>query len=77
MRIEIPNYEGLLIEDFEVILYKIVDYPIMNKFQPIIIIKSKNINIMHECDFFDYVNNTWTNEDVDNALDNYLKKLEK
>jgi hypothetical protein len=76
MKIELPLYQGLIIDNFTYEVSRTIDFSKDQKFMPVILITAKNINIMHECDMFDYINNTWTDKDVENAIESYLKKLQ-
>lgn len=76
MKIELPTHKGLIIEDYSIEIVETVDYSISEQFKPIILIKAKNIKIIHECEAVDYVNGNWTDKDVITAVENYLKTLE-
>ena len=76
MKIKLPTHEGLIIDNFTYKVIKTVDYPIAKQFKPVILITADNIKIMHDCETVDYVNETWTDEDVVASVGVYLKTLE-
>lgn len=81
MKIEITEtHKGVIIENptYE-ILPETVDNHIKETFSPAIIVgseKSNNIAIYHRLPPQPYVNGTWGDEDVVNAVENHLKTLE-
>lgn len=73
--IELPTYEGLIIETPTITLIEGRDIAHAEQFYCVIFIKNRIFARDYITPLFEYVNETWTDEDVVNAIENHLKTL--
>ena len=77
MKIQLDTHPGVILENPTIEVDFVVDFPSESKFRPHIIFSvGENIRIAHELPKFDYVDGTWEDEDVNNAIEGYLPTLE-
>ena len=79
MKFELNTHPGLIINNPTIEIYYVVDYPQHKTFAPTIIFidgDSPKIRIGHVMSQQPYVNDTWTDEDVENAINKYLNEIQ-
>lgn len=76
MEIELDSHPGVVMIDPTIEIVGTYDDPINETFTPRIIFHAgKNVNIGHDLPPQLYVNGTWTDADVENALTNYIRSI--
>lgn len=78
MKIEVATHNEILIDPI-IELEKTIDNPKNKTFQPVIVLVDKDNPIRRFGQFLHeqpYINDTWTDEDVQNAINDYLKSVE-
>lgn len=76
MKYTVDTHEGVIIENPEIELIGTFDNPIEQTFKPSILFKFGDSKIHHELPPQPYVNGTWTDVNVELAIENHLKTLE-
>jgi len=77
MRIELKSHKGVIMIDPTVELQTTLDNPINETFTPsVVFIDGDRIRIAHDLSAQPYVNGTWTDEDVQSAIDKYLDSID-
>jgi hypothetical protein len=76
MKYKVETHPGVVIENPEIEILKTIDYPKNKTFQPIILFIFGESRIYHELPEYDYINDTWGDDDVDNTITEYLKTIE-
>lgn len=75
MRFELDTHKGVILVNPTIELIGTFDNPIDETFTPTIVFVDVNIRIGHSLPAQPYINDTWTDEDVQNAIDNYLASI--
>lgn len=76
MTITVPTHPGVLITDPTITVVATVDRPVERTFQPSILLEAgPSISIHYELPPLPYVNNTWTDTDVQHAVEQHLATL--
>ena len=78
MKIEITTHNEILIDPI-VELEKTIDNPKNKTFQPVIILIDKDNSLRRFGQFLPeqpYINGTWIDEDVENAINQYLNEIQ-
>ena len=76
MKLILDTQPGVTIVNPTFELQRTVDlYPSDNKFQPEVLVITENIKIYHVLPPQDYVNGTWNDNDVQNAIKNYFEQI--
>jgi hypothetical protein len=76
MTIEVPSHPGVLIIDPTVTVVATLDRPTEQTFQPSVVLESgANIRIHYDLPAQPYVNGTWSDADVQAAVDAHLSTL--
>jgi hypothetical protein len=77
MKYELPTHVGVILEDPEIIVASTLDLPTEEKFQPaIIVVVEPNIRLHYELPKQPYVNGSWMDSDVLDAIAAHLSTLE-
>jgi len=76
MKYTVNTHEGVVIDNPTIEIVGTFDDPINETFKPSIIFVFGENRIYHELPSQPYVNGTWNDEDVENAIENHLKTLE-
>ena len=76
MKFELESHIGVTLVDPEIKLRGTFDDPTNETFTPSILFVSPNINIAHTLPAQPYVDGTWTDEDVQTSIDNYLNEIQ-
>ena len=71
----VPLHPGLLIVEPTVEVISTIDWPQDESFQPAIILRTAYCEIYHELPAQPYVNGTWSDEDVYNAIAAHLETI--
>lgn len=77
MKIEIATHNEILIDPI-IELDKTIDNPKNKTFQPVVILIDSENTRRRFGQFLPeqpYINDTWTDEDVQNAIDNYIQSM--
>ena len=72
---EVDTHPGVTIVNPEIEIIQTIDKAQDKVFVPCVIIHAENINIYHELPPQQYVNGTWEDEDVINAVTIYFQAL--
>jgi len=76
MKFELESHKGVILENPTIEIASITDFPIEKKFKPsILFIIEPNIRIHHDLPTYDYIDGTWTDEDVEIIVDEYLNTI--
>lgn len=77
MRIHVPTHPGVLLDDPQIIVASTLDLPQDRLFRPSIIISDGGLlHIHHTLPAQPYVHDTWTDQDVMDAVAAHLLTLE-
>ena len=77
MRIELDTHKGVILENPTIELMGTYDDPINETFTPTIrLTDGENVKPWHDLPPQPYVKGTWTDEDVQNAIDKYLNEID-
>jgi hypothetical protein len=78
MTIEIPSHPGVLLTDPAITVVATIDRPTEKTFQPAIVLESgPNIRIHYDLPAQPYVDDNWTDSDVQAAVAAHLSTLTK
>jgi hypothetical protein len=72
---EVETHPGVTIVNPDIELVTTVDVSRWETFQPTVIIHAENIKIYHVLPPQPYVNGTWEDDDVNNAITTYFTNL--
>ena len=72
---ELDTHPGLIITDPQITVVETTDFPLEGMFQPRVLLEGDNYKISHTLPKQPYVNGTWTDNTVNNAVTNYLNSL--
>ena len=77
MKIELDSHKGVIMINPIVELISTLDNPIKETFTPsLVFIDGDRIRIGHDLPPQPYVKGTWTDEDVQNAINKYLQSID-
>lgn len=77
MTIELESHKGVKMVNPTVELISTLDNPIKETFTPeLVFVDGDRIRISHTMPPQPYVKGTWTDEDVDNAINKYLQSID-
>lgn len=75
MKIRLETHDNIILIDPTITVHHTIDDPINETFTTTLRIVHANYDVLHNMPAYPYVNGTWQDSDVQNAINDYLPTI--